>query len=77
MTTTDPTSFIESIKQQLANAPEGVDTAALSAALEALANPEEERVKIWFLLDRFDADGTASAQSRLALEELLERTTNR
>ena len=52
MTTTDTTTFIESIKQQLANAPEGVDTSALVAALEVLANPEEERVKIWFLLDR-------------------------
>ena len=52
MTTTDTTTFIESIKQQLANAPEGVDTSALTAALEVLANPEEERVKIWFLLDR-------------------------
>ena len=52
MTTTDTNTFIESIKQQLINAPEGVDTSTLVAALEVLANPEEERVKIWFLLDR-------------------------
>jgi len=52
MTTNDTTAFIEAIKQQLADAPDGVDTSAINAAIEALANPEEERVKIWFLLDR-------------------------
>ena len=48
----DTTAFIAAIQKQLANAPDGVDTSALTAALEAIANPEEERVKIWFLLDR-------------------------
>ena len=52
MTYTDTNAFIEILRQQLANAPEGVDTSALAAAIDALANPEEQRVKIWFLLDR-------------------------
>ena len=52
MTNTDTNAFIEILRQQLTNAPEGVDTSALAAAIDALANPEEERVKIWFLLDR-------------------------
>ena len=52
MTNTDTNAFIEIVRQQLTNAPEGVDTSALAAAIDALANPEEHRVKIWFLLDR-------------------------
>ena len=52
MTNTDTNAFIEILRQQLTNAPEGVDTSALAAAIDALANPEEQRVKIWFLLDR-------------------------
>lgn len=45
-------TFIDNLKQQLANAPEGVDTSGLTNAMKKLADPEEERVKIWFLLDR-------------------------
>ena len=52
MTNTDTNAFIDILRQQLTNAPEGVDTSALAAAINALASPEEERVKIWFLLDR-------------------------
>ena len=52
MENTDTTAFIAAIQKQLAKAPDGVDTSALTTALEVLANPEEERVKIWFLLDR-------------------------
>ena len=52
MKDSDTSAFIAAIQKQLANAPDGVDTSALTAALEALANPEEERVKIWFLLAR-------------------------
>ena len=52
MATTNTQTFIDELRTQLTNAPEGVDTAAIEAAINALANPEEERVKIWFLLDR-------------------------
>jgi Mg-chelatase subunit ChlD len=45
-------SFIDNLKEQLANAPEGMDTSGLADALKKLAEPGEDRVKIWFLLDR-------------------------
>lgn len=45
-------TFIDNLKQQLANAPEGVDTSGLTDVIKKLADPGEERVKIWFLLDR-------------------------
>ena len=46
MTNTDTKAFIDTIKGQLENAPDGVDTSALTAAIDAMAGPEEERVKI-------------------------------
>jgi len=52
LTNKETTAFIESLRQQLAAAPDGVDTSALVAAINALNEPDEERVKIWFLLDR-------------------------
>lgn len=52
MKTSNTETFIESIRRRLAEAPEGIDTSAVVVALEALAGPAEERVKIWFLLDR-------------------------
>ena len=52
MTTTDTQTFLDGLRTQLSNAPDGVDTATIEAAINALANSEEERVKIWFLLDR-------------------------
>ena len=52
MTTTDTQTFLDGLRTQLSNAPDGVDTATIEAAIDALASPEEERVKIWFLLDR-------------------------
>ena len=44
--------FIDNLNKQLANAPEGVDTSGLTDAMKKLTDPGEERVKIWFLLDR-------------------------
>ena len=52
MTTTDTQTFLDGLRTQLSNAPDGVDTSTIEAAINALANSEEERVKIWFLLDR-------------------------
>ena len=52
MTTTDTQTFLDELRTRLSNAPDGVDTATIEAAINALADPEEERVKIWFLLDR-------------------------
>ena len=52
MTTTDTQTFIDELRTQLSNAPDGVDTATIEAAINALVNPEEEQVKVWFLLDR-------------------------
>ncbi len=45
-------TFIDNMKEQLVNAPKGVDTSGLADALKKLADPCEDRVKIWFLLDR-------------------------
>ncbi len=52
MTGEETETFINNLKQQLKNAPEGVDITKIEQALANLANPETERVKIWFLLDR-------------------------
>ena len=52
MTGNETQTFINNLTEQLNNAPEGVDTSALAEALKALSEPPEERVKIWFLLDR-------------------------
>ena len=52
MATTDTQTFLDGLRTQLSNAPDGVDTSTIEAAINALANSEEERVKIWFLLDR-------------------------
>ena len=48
----DTQAFIDKLKQQLADAPEGIDTAGIADALNNLGEPDMERVKIWFLLDR-------------------------
>jgi Mg-chelatase subunit ChlD len=61
----DPTlqALIDGLKQQIANAPEGLDTSALEKAVAALkaadlsSTIEDERVKIWFLLDRSGSMG--------------------
>ena len=52
MTGNEVETFIDNLKQQLKNAPDGVDITRIEQALASLANPETERVKIWFLLDR-------------------------
>ena len=52
MTGEETETFIDNLKQQLKNAPEGVDITKVEQALVNLVNPEIERVKIWFLLDR-------------------------
>ena len=52
MTPAEQTAYLEQLRQQLANAPDGVDVSALAAALDALQNPAEDRTMIWFLLDR-------------------------
>ena len=48
----DTQAFIDKLKQQLENAPEGIDTTGIADALNNLGEPDMERVKIWFLLDR-------------------------
>jgi len=61
----DPTTqaFIEGLKQQIANAPDGVDVSQLEEAITALEAADlnrpadDERVKIWFLLDRSGSMG--------------------
>ena len=52
MTGNDIETFIDNLKQQLKDAPDGVDITKIEQALANLADPETERVKIWFLLDR-------------------------
>ncbi len=52
MSSTDQPTFIEQLRHLLTNAPEGVDVSAITAALDALASPDEDRTKLWFLLDR-------------------------
>ena len=61
----DPTTqaFIEGLKQQIAKAPDGVDVSQLEEAITALEAADlkrpadDERVKIWFLLDRSGSMG--------------------
>ena len=52
MTGNEVETFIDNLKQQLKDAPDGVDVTKIEQALANLADPETERVKIWFLLDR-------------------------
>ena len=52
MTGNEVETFIDNLKQQLKDAPDGVDITKIEQALANLADPETERVKIWFLLDR-------------------------
>ena len=52
MTGNETETFINNLKQQLKDAPEGVNITKIEQALANLADPETERVKIWFLLDR-------------------------
>ena len=52
MTGNETETFINNLKQQLKDAPDGVDITKIEQALANLADPETERVKIWFLLDR-------------------------
>ena len=63
MTDQTPQAFIDALKQQVTNAPDGVDTSPLEKAIAALeaAEPsspiDDDRVKIWFLLDRSGSMG--------------------
>jgi len=63
MTDQNPQAFIDALKQQIANAPDGIDTSPLEKAIAALeaAEPsspiDDDRVKIWFLLDRSGSMG--------------------
>ena len=52
MNTENTSEYFETLKQQISAAPEGVDISKLLEMLESIENPPEERVKIWFLLDR-------------------------
>ena len=45
-------TFLAGLRRTLAEAPDGVDVSAITAAIEAIENPGEARTKIWFLLDR-------------------------
>ncbi len=52
----DVRQFVDHLKSKINEAPDGVDTSGLSKALdrltESLGVPGDDRVKIWFLLDR-------------------------
>ena len=50
--TKEEEAFFENIRQQIADAPEGVDVAVLEKALETIRKPDAALTKIWFLLDR-------------------------
>jgi Mg-chelatase subunit ChlD len=45
-------TFLAELRRTLAEAPDGVNVSAITAAIEAIDNPGEARTKIWFLLDR-------------------------
>ena len=45
-------TFLAELRRTIAEAPDGVDVSAITAAIEAIENPGETRTKIWFLLDR-------------------------
>ena len=52
MTNDNISTFLAKIRRTLAEAPDGVDVSAITAAIETINNPGEARTKIWFLLDR-------------------------
>ena len=52
MTNDNASTFLAELRRTLAEAPDGVDVSAITAAIEAIENPGEARTKIWFLLDR-------------------------
>ncbi|SVD22154.1 uncharacterized protein METZ01_LOCUS375008, partial [marine metagenome] len=52
MTNDNVSTFLADLRRTLAEAPDGVDVSAITAAIEAIENPSEARTKIWFLLDR-------------------------
>ena len=52
MTNDNVSTFLAELRRTLAEAPDGVDVSAITAAIEASENPGEARTKIWFLLDR-------------------------
>ena len=52
MTNDNVSTFLTELRRILAEAPDGVDVSAITAAIEASENPGEARTKIWFLLDR-------------------------
>ena len=45
-------AFFETIREQIANAPEGVDVTAFEKVLKEMQTPSVDLTKIWFLLDR-------------------------
>ena len=58
MTNPSVQKFVDALQQQIRNAPTGLNTEALQDAINAIKVPEpsessvQDRVKIWFLLDR-------------------------
>ena len=52
MTNDNTPTFLADLRRTLAEAPDGVDVSAITAAIEAIENPSEAQTKIWFLLDR-------------------------
>ena len=52
MTNDNVSTFLADLRRTLAEAPDGVDVSAITAAIETINNPGEARTKIWFLLDR-------------------------
>ena len=52
MTNNNVSTFLTELRRTLAEAPDGVDVSAITAAIEAIENPSEAQTKIWFLLDR-------------------------
>ncbi len=52
MTNDNISTFLAELRRTLAEAPDGVDVSAITAAIETINNPGEARTKIWFLLDR-------------------------
>ena len=52
MTNDNISTFLADLRRTLAEAPDGVDVSAITAAIETINNPGEARTKIWFLLDR-------------------------
>ena len=48
MTNDNASTFLAELRRTLAEAPDGVDVSAITAAIEAIENPGEARTKIWF-----------------------------